>query len=38
MKMNEIYEAPAVEIVKVAVEAGFAGSNDLIDIEEGGSI
>ena len=23
MKMNEIYEAPAVEIVKVAVEAGF---------------
>ena len=26
MKMNEIYEAPAVEIVKVMVEAGFAGS------------
>ena len=26
MKMNEIYEAPAVEFVKVAVEAGFAGS------------
>ena len=23
MEMNEIYEAPAVEIVKVAVEAGF---------------
>ena len=29
--MNEIYEAPAVEIVKVAVEAGFAGS----DVEAG---
>lgn len=26
MKMNEIYEAPAVEIVKVIVETGFAGS------------
>ena len=26
MKMNEIYEAPAVEIVKVAVEAGFQQS------------
>ena len=26
MKMNEIYEAPAVEIVKVSVEAGFAAS------------
>ena len=26
MKMNEIYEAPAVEIVKVSVEAGFGAS------------
>ena len=26
MKMNEIYEAPAVELVKVAVEAVFAVS------------
>ena len=25
--MNEIYEAPAVEIVKVAVEAGFGASD-----------
>lgn len=31
MKMNEIYEAPAVEFVKVAVEAGFAGSVDAGD-------
>ena len=23
MKMNEIYEAPAMELVKVVVEAGF---------------
>ena len=29
MKMNEIYEAPAVEIVKVAVEAGFQISGDI---------
>ena len=28
MKMNEIYEAPAVEIVKVAVEAGYELSAD----------
>ena len=34
MKMNEIYEAPAVEIVKVAVEAGFEGS----DVEPGHEI
>ena len=27
--MNEIYEAPAVEIVKVAVEAGFQISGDI---------
>ena len=26
MKMNEIYEAPAVEIVKVMIEKGFAAS------------
>ena len=26
MKMNEIYEAPAVEVLKVMVETGFAGS------------
>ena len=38
MKMNEIYEAPAVEIVKVAVEAGFEASDDKIGIEDGGDI
>ena len=41
MKMNEIYEAPAVEIVKVAVEAGFSQSDDASDvggIEGGGSL
>ena len=42
MKMNEIYEAPAVEIVKVAAEAGFQmslpeGSDSGIgDMENGG--
>lgn len=28
MKMNEIYEAPVVEIVKVAVEAGFQATGE----------
>ena len=39
MKMNEIYEAPAVEILKVVVEAGFAQSDagsDVGGIEGGG--
>lgn len=31
MKMNEIYEAPAVEIVKVMIEKGFAGSPSYSD-------
>jgi hypothetical protein len=31
MKMNEIYEAPVLEILNVMVEAGFAGS----DMSEG---
>ena len=26
MKMNEIYEAPALEVLNVMVESGFAGS------------
>ena len=26
--MNEIYEAPVLEVLNVAVEAGFAGSVD----------
>jgi hypothetical protein len=28
MKMNEIYEAPELEILNVVVEKGFAASND----------
>ena len=32
MKMNEIYEAPAVEIVKVMVETGFSQSDDISDV------
>ena len=38
MKMNEIYEAPVLEVLNVMIEAGFAGSDDKIEIEEGGSI
>ena len=39
MKMNEIYEAPAVEIVKVMVEAGFEVSSvDPNDPNFGGGI
>ena len=34
MKRNEIYEAPAVEIVKVAVEGGF-GESESFPIEGG---
>ena len=26
MKMNEIYEAPVLEVLSVTVESGFAGS------------
>ena len=33
--MNEIYEAPAVEIVKVAVEAGFSATGGFEGPEEG---
>ena len=39
MKMNEIYEAPAVEIVKVMVEAGFVVSQvDENDPNFGGGV
>ena len=32
MKMNEIYEAPVLEVLNVAVEAGFeASANDIIN-------
>ena len=33
MKMNEIYEAPAVELVKVSVEAGFGLSTGVSEGE-----
>ena len=29
MKMNEIYEAPVLEVLNVMVESGFAASPDL---------
>ena len=29
MKMNEIYEAPVLEVLNVMVESGFAGSGEL---------
>ena len=38
MKMNEVYEAPAVEIVKVMVEGGFTLSNSENDPNFGGGI
>ncbi len=38
MKMNEIYEAPVLEVLNVAIEKGFAASNDEVEIEGGGSI
>ena len=38
MKMNEIYEAPELEVLNVMVESGFAGSDDKVGIEDGGSI
>jgi hypothetical protein len=37
MKMNEIYEAPVLEVLNVMVEQGFAGSlNPGEENEEGG--
>ena len=33
--MNEIYEAPVLEVLNVMVEKGFAGS---VEIEDGGDI
>lgn len=36
MKQN-VYVAPEVEIVEVAVEKGFAGSDDSVDIPIGGA-
>ena len=35
MKMNEIYEAPVLEVLNVMVETGFAGS---VEIEDGDDI
>ena len=29
MKMNEIYEAPVLEVLNVMVESGFAASDEL---------
>ena len=36
MKMNEIYEAPVLEVLNVAVESGFQSSTGIGDMEEGG--
>ena len=33
MKMNEIYEAPELEVLNVMIETGFAGSDDKVEIE-----
>lgn len=35
MKMNEIYEAPMLEVLNVAVECGFAASPSTFPIEPG---
>ena len=35
MKMNEIYEAPELEVLNVVVEKGFSAS---VEIEDGGDI
>ena len=34
MKMNEIYEAPELEVLNVMIETGFAGSDDSVEIEQ----
>lgn len=34
--MKHVYEAPEVELIELAVEAGFAASNE--DFEEGGDV
>ena len=34
MKMNEIYEAPVLEVLNVMIETGFAGSDDKVEIDE----
>ena len=31
MKMNEIYEAPVLEVLNVAIEKGFVASNEAPD-------
>ncbi len=36
MKMNEIYEAPVLEVLNVAVEGGFTLSNNNNDPNFGG--
>ena len=36
MKMNEMYEAPVLEVLNVAVESGFQSSTGIGDMEEGG--
>ena len=33
MKMNEIYEAPELEVLNVMIETGFAGSDDKVEID-----
>ena len=36
MKMNEIYEAPELEVLNVAIEKGFSQSNTLGDVDNMG--
>ena len=36
MKMNEIYEAPMLEVLNVAIEKGFQSSTGIGDMEDGG--
>ena len=36
MKMNEIYEAPVLEVLNVMVESGFQSSTGIGDMEDGG--
>ena len=38
MKMNEIYEAPVLEVLNVMIENGFAASPGLGGYEEGDEI
>ena len=38
MKMNEIYEAPVLEVLNVMIEKGFQASSGLGGYEEGDEI